>query len=180
MANASILYRTLTEPELNRSLFSAFVRRQVVVDCWRRENGGWAIKPDPFIDDWSEEDYAYLLDCLRNTVRTGGFVCGAFTDGALKGFVSVEPGFTGPKGEYLDLSSLHVSAGCRGQGIGRELFARAAAWAEGRGAEKLYISSHSAVETQAFYNAMGCTDAGWISAEHAEKEPFDRQLEYVL
>lgn len=180
MANASILYRTLTEPELNRSLFSAFVRRQVVVDCWRRENGGWAIKPDPFIDDWSEEDYAYLLDCLRNTVRTGGFVCGAFLDGELKGFVSVEAAPFGSENQYLDLTSIHVSADCRGHGAGRELFARAADWARGRGAKKLYISSHSAVESQAFYRVMGCVDAVEVNAAHVEKEPFDRQLEYVL
>lgn len=36
------------------------------------------VKSDPFVDDWSEEDYQFLISCLKNTVRTGGFVCGAF------------------------------------------------------------------------------------------------------
>ena len=49
-----------------------------------------------------------------------------------------------------------------------------------RAAEKLYISSHSAVETQAFYRAVGCREAQEYNAEHVEQEPFDCQLEYVL
>lgn len=175
-----MVYRTLSEEEITRPLFSSFNRRQVVGDCLRRENGEWVVKPDPFIDDWSEEDYAYLVQCLRNTVRTGGFVCGAFLDGELKGFVSVEAAPFGSENQYLDLTSIHVSADCRGHGAGRELFVRAADWARGRGAKKLYISSHSAVESQAFYQTMGCVDAAEVNAAHAEKEPFDRQLEYRL
>ena len=173
-------YRTLKEPQIRRELFSHFIRRQEVTGCWRKKDGVWQIQDDPFIDDWSEEDYAFLVRCLRNTVRTGGFVCGAFLDGELKGFVSVEAAPFGSENQYLDLTSIHVSADCRGHGAGRELFARAADWARGRGAKKLYISSHSAVESQAFYRVMGCVDAAEVNAAHVEKEPFDRQLEYVL
>ena len=49
-----------------------------------------------------------------------------------------------------------------------------------KGAGKLYISAHSAVESQAFYKAMGCVEAKEINAAHAEKEPFDCQLEFSL
>lgn len=41
------------------------------------------IKSDPFIDDWSEEDYAFLVSCLKNTLATGGFVYGAFKQNIL-------------------------------------------------------------------------------------------------
>ena len=44
-------------------------------------------------------------------------------------------------------------------------------------AKKLYISAHSAVESQAFYKAMGCVEAEEYNAEHVEKEPYDCQLE---
>lgn len=50
-----------------------FIRRQKVTKCWRKEHGEWKIKDDPFIDDWSESDYQILVDCLRNTIVTGGF-----------------------------------------------------------------------------------------------------------
>ncbi|MCI8896985.1 MAG: hypothetical protein HFI61_04170, partial [Lachnospiraceae bacterium] len=35
-----------------------------------------------------------------------------------------------------------------------------------------------AVETQAFYRAMGCVEAQEYNKEHVEKEPYDCQLEY--
>ncbi len=54
-------YRTLHEPEINRTLFQDFIRRQVVTKCWRREHGQWIIKDAPFIDDWTEEDYLVLI-----------------------------------------------------------------------------------------------------------------------
>lgn len=175
-----VTYRPLHERELNLSLFASFQRRQVVGDCWRKAGHGWVIQSDPFIDDWDEGDYDFLIRCLVHTLQTGGAVFGAFVDGILKGFTSVEAPPWGPRGEYRDLSSLHVSADCRGHGMGTVLFRLAAGWAKEQGGEKLYISSHSAAETQAFYRGLGCVDAGWIHQEHAQKEPFDCQIEYTI
>lgn len=175
-----IEYRELSCQEINRELFRGFDRRQVVGDCWRRENGAWVIRSDPFIDNWSEEDYQFLVKCLRHTVESGGFVLGAFSDGVLKGFTSVEAKPLGSAGQYLDLSCIHVSADIRGNSIGRALFTAASDWARAHGAEKLYISAHSAVESQAFYEAMGCVDAEEYNAAHVEAEPYDRQLEFKL
>lgn len=173
-----ITYRELSENEICRALFDGFIRRQVVGKCYRRENDTWVVKDDPFIDDWSEEDYKFLVKCLKNTARTGGFVYGAFSDDILKGFVSVEPDFW--KDEYLDLSSIHVSADIRGKGIGKVLFTAAKKWAEEKGAKKLYISAHSAVETQYFYRSVGCVDAQVTNKKHADAEPYDCQMEYVI
>ena len=107
-------------------------------------------------------------------------VMGAFCAGQLKGFVSVESRPLGKNRNYLDLSSIHVSEDRRRKGLGRELFMAAARWAKEHGAEKLYISAHSAVESQAFYRAMGCREAEEYDTAHAEKEPCDCQLEYRL
>lgn len=172
-----IRYKTISFCELNRALFESFLRHQIVEKCWRRVNGEWVIKDDPFIDDWSEEDYQVLISCLQNTVSTGGFVCGAFCNGLLKGFVSVEPELFGGENKYLDLSSIHVSEDMRGNGIGEKLFAKAKEWARSKGARKLYISAHSAVETQGFYKKMGCVEAKEYARHHVEAEPFDCQLE---
>ena len=173
-------YRTLREEDIDRELFRSFVRRQVVDLCLRLENGEWVARQDPFIDYWSESDYQILVKCLRNTVRTGGYVCGAFSNGVLKGFVSVEKELFGGENMYHDLTSIHVSQDMRRTGIGKELFMRAAAWAKDDGAKKLYISSHSAIESQAFYRAMGCVDAAERDLRHTSAEPYDRQLEYAL
>lgn len=173
-------YRSLEESEISPSLFRAFRRRQIVTDCWRKEGGAWVVRSDPFIDDWDEKDYEELSRCLRHTAATGGLVYGVFADGALKGFVSVEAAPVGSRRQYMDLSSIHVSQELRRTGAGRRLFSIAKSFAREKGAEKLYISAHSAVESQAFYRAMGCVEATEYLPEHVEKEPFDCQLEYVL
>ena len=174
------VYRTLLSGEIDRALFAHFNRKQVVTDCRRKVGGAWRIQSDPFVDDWSESDYAFLVQCLQNTVNTGGAVIGAFENGKLKGFASVESAPMAGMEDYRDLTSLHVSADRRGGGIGSALFGYAKKSAKALGGKKLYISAHSAVETQAFYLAMGCRDAVQICAAHAEKEPLDCQLECDL
>lgn len=175
-----IVYRELSEEEIERGLFSHFIRHQVVENCWRRVDGQWCIQKVPFVDDWGEAEYKFLVKCLKNTVATGGVVYGVFVEGWLKGFASVETGLFGEKKEYLDLSSIHVSEDMRGQGIGKALFGKVKEWAAAHGAAKLYISAHSAVESQAFYRAMGCVEAQEYNKEHVEKEPYDCQLECAL
>ena len=175
-----IQYRNLCADEINVELFSHFTRHQVVTKCWRKENGEWVIKDAPFTDDWSEEEYHFLVSCLKNTVTTGGLVCAAFYEGNLKGFVSVEPALFGGEHKYVDLSSIHVSEDMRHQGIGAGLFHAAKEWAKEHGAKKLYISSHSAVESQAFYKNMGCVEAALYHQKHVSDEPYDCQLECKL
>ncbi len=173
-------YRNLTQNELCPELFGHFVRHQVVTKCWRREEGKWVIRDAPFVDDWTEEDYRFLVSCLKNTLLSGGFVRAAFLDHMLKGFVSVEAALFGREQKYLDLTSIHVSEDMRGLGIGRELFLSAKKWAKEKGASKLYISAHSSVESQAFYRKMGCVEAAVYNRQHVEAEPFDCQLECAL
>ena len=175
-----IQYRELCENEICRELFAGFVRHQAVTKCWRKENGEWVIQDASFVDDWTEAEYQTLVSCLKHTVDTGGLVYAAFCNSVLKGFVSVESALFGGEQKYLDLSSIHVSEEMRGQGIGKSLFSAAKEWAAKSGADKLYISSHSAVETQAFYRAMGCVEAQVYNQRHVEKEPFDCQLECKL
>lgn len=188
-----IFYRTLQADEICRELFRDFIRHQNVEKCLRKENGAWVVQDAPFVDHWSESDYQFLIDCLKNTLRTGGLVYGSFCaqpyaedvcrrSGActLKGFVSVESTLFGGAQGYLDLSSIHVSEDMRGKGIGKTLFHTAKDWARKKDAKKLYISSHSAIETQAFYKAMGCVDAQVYDQRHVAQEPYDRQLECLV
>lgn len=86
----------------------------------------------------------------------------------------------GENKEYMDLTNIHVSEDVRRRGIGKKLFEEATFWAQKQGAEKIYISAHSAVESQAFYKAMGCVEAKQYQQKHVEQEPFDCQLEYSL
>lgn len=172
--------RELRADEIDRELFSHFRRHQAVTRCRRKIDGNWCVLDNPFTDDWNEEDYNVLIACLKNTLATGGIVFGAFLNRTLKGFVSIESALFGKNREYLDLSSIHISEDMRGKGIGKELFQRAKAWAKVHGAEKLYISAHSAVESQAFYHTMGCVEAQEYNQYHVDQEPCDCQLECRL
>lgn len=173
-------YRELTESELSVELFDQFERKQVVTDCRRKVDGEWRVLADPGVDDWTPEDYEFLVSCLKRTVETGGVVWGAFVDDVLKGFASVERKAFGSESQYMELTSLHVSNDMRRCGIGAVLFLLSADFARNLGIKKLYISSHSAVETQAFYKAMGCVEATEYSDGHVHQAPADCQLEYVL
>lgn len=173
-------YRKIIMDEMNLDLFSSFERYQEVTKCRRKIDGQWAIVDDPFIDQWSQKEYEMLVSYLKNTIGIGGVVFGVFLDGKLKGFASVESTALGSRGEYLDLSSIHVSFDARGKGVGKKLFDMAAKWAKDQGASKLYISAHSAVESQRFYESMGCVEAVEYNEEHVKREPCDCQLEYVL
>lgn len=175
-----ITFKTLSASEINLSLFAYFDRTQEVTKCWRKIDGQWQIRDISFIDNWSEKEYGEGLRYLKDLINSGGYVVGAFSEGQLKGFASVEPTLFGHRSRYMNLSNIHVSRDMRGQGIGKELFRLAKEWAKGRSAEKLYISAHSAIESQAFYRSMACVEAVEYNKELAEKEPCDCQLECVL
>ncbi len=174
------VYQILTESQIKRDLFTHFERRQVVKRCWRKENGKWRLKDIPFVDDWDEKDYQFLVKCLKNTVCKGGYVFAVFYEGVLVGFASVESRRFGSRQQYVQLSCIHVSNRHRGKGIGKKLFQCAIVAAQKLGAEKLYISAHSAEETQSFYHSMGCIEAKEYDKVLSEAEPCDCQMEYAL
>jgi len=166
--------------ELSPELFSSFNRYQKVTKCWRKNQDSWILKDISFTEDWGVAEYIYLVECLRNTLKTGGAVFGAFESGVLIGFASLENEFLGSRWKYLQLSSLHVSYEKRNRGIGRKLFALSIEAARKKGAEKLYISAHSSAETQSFYQSLGCVEALEQSEKLIAEEPFDCQLEFRL
>ncbi len=174
-------FRAISAEQLVPALFDGFQRHQEVTQVWRKENGAWVIRDCPrLIENWDEAQHEFICHCLRETLADGGAVMGAFSDGRLKGIVAVVGVPMGSRGQYCEVSFLQVSRECRGQGIGRKLFALAKAFAREQGAEKLFISSHPAVESQAFYRAMGCVETQEYSAAHAAYEPSDRQIECSL
>lgn len=173
-------YIKLTAEMISTDLFSDFHRHQVVTKCHRKVDGEWVVMDNPFVEDWGEKEYECLVKCLINTVNTGGVVFGAFEGKKLAGFASAESAFFGSRKQYIEFSSIHVTEELRGNGIGRKLFMHIAEWAKAYGAQKLYISSHSSVESQSFYKAMGCVEAEEYNPVCVENEPFDCQLEFSL
>ena len=173
-------YRKIEPAELTPALLAGFARHQEVKRCWRKEDGTWVLRNIAFTEEWDAADYAHLLECLRGTLAAGGSLTGAFEAGRLVGFASVEAKRFGRERQYCQLSSLHVSFESRGRGIGSKLIQCACAAGRALGAEKLYISAHSAEETQAFYRAMGCVEAEEYDPALTAAEPCDCQLELAF
>ncbi len=176
----TIQYKELELDEIKEVLFKKFNRYQNVKKCWRKENDNWVLKDISFIEQWGSEEYKYLIKCLKNTIKTGGKVVGAFNNNVLVGFASIENELFGSHDEYIQLSSIHISSESRGMGIGKRLFDLINNIAKDMGAKKLYISAHSSKETQAFYKAIGCVEALEYNTKLVELEPYDCQLEYNL
>ena len=70
----TIEYKDINSVQLTVSLFDHFIRYQQVNQVWRNVDGKWIIKEEPFIDDWSKEDIAFLVQCLHNTLHEGGLI----------------------------------------------------------------------------------------------------------
>lgn len=176
----NIKLRKITKKTLSYDLFADFQREQKVTHSFRAEDGKWVIRETNFTDQWGESEKKELVRCLSNTLDTKGIVYGAFDDTKLVGFFSVESKKFGSKNQYVELTSLHVDKDYRRQGIGRKLFECAVSCGQSLGGKKLYISSQSSIETQAFYRDMGCIEALEFSPEAVAKEPCDCQLEHDL
>ncbi|MFP4975742.1 GNAT family N-acetyltransferase [Paenibacillus sp. CN-4] len=176
------IIRELSHFDLTSDLLQHFNRYQEVHRCLRQENGEWVLKDIAFTEQWDEalkEEivHADFTDCIN----AGGVVWGVYdSNNHVIAFASLLPELFGSSKQYLQLMQIHVSYEHRSKGIGKKLFERCADKARAMGARKLYISAHSAEESQLFYTKLGCVDALEINKKLAEHEPCDRQMEYIL
>lgn len=171
--------RRLSPRDIPANWLDAFQRRQDVDLVYRAGADGRQCVAEPFIDDWSPAERRELTRELAR-IAADGAVLALDMDGGLAGFAAIDPQALGPDGGYRQLKELQVDRRWRGRGLGRALLAAAAAAGRALGADALYISSHSAVETVDFYEACGCAPARWLYAPQLALEPFDCQLELAL
>ncbi len=173
--------REIGSGQLRADLLKDFDRTQVVEEVWRNVDGERRIVPCAFTEHWNEElKQEIIFGDFAEAMEFGGRVFLAYEGRRLIGFAVLSGEALGDDEEYLQLIQLQVSHSERGKGVGRMLFACCAHMAKVMGAAKLYISAHSSVESQAFYQKMGCVDAQWIFAQQVEREPYDIQMEFVV
>jgi ribosomal protein S18 acetylase RimI-like enzyme len=180
--NTNLLeYKRLSLNDLSSNMLTHFIRHQEVKKTWRKINNEWVLIENPFVEDWDEYFRKELIaKDFRQAINSGGALFAGFYNGKLIAFSAVDGNLLGSSKQYAWLLYAHVSADFRHLGIGRKLFMRSALFARTLGAKKMYISAHSSEETQAFYRAMGCTEAEEIIPELYEAEPFDVHMEYEI
>lgn len=172
--------KQLTIADLTEGCLDSFIRYQETTRVRYVTDAGYSEKATYFTDDWDTAKRSQLVALFRDCVRRGGAVFGAVEDGQIVALMNVAPERFGSKAQYVELQYLHVSADRRGGGLGKALFGAALQAAQGLGATKLYISTHPAVESQAFYDAMGCVPAAEVKSYPDGEESDAIQLEVVL
>lgn len=175
-----ITYQTLTAKNFGLHSLDYFIRRQDVKKCWRRVEGTLTLLPIAYIEDWDLTERRETAKEILEELQRGGFAYGALCEGKIVGFAVLAAALFGTRKRYMDLSLFYVSEPFRRMGIGKELFLLACQGAKNAGAEKLYISAHSAEDSMAAYRNLGCVEAMEVNRFLAEKEPCDVQLEYVI
>lgn len=174
-------YERLSADNFGRGSLEGFVRHQEIERCWRRLDGELVAVQCEFTEDWDEARLREIEESFCRAIAQGsGYGYGAFSEGKVVGYAFVKTERFGSRGQYVELDMFHITEPLRGKGIGRRLFSMACDEARRLGAERLYISAQSSIETIAAYRALGCTEAEEISAERAENEPFDIQMEFKL
>ncbi len=157
-----------------------FILRQRVRECWRKQGGSYVLTPQNYTEEWDLPARREKAHKILAALKEGGRALLAEKNGTIVGFALLAGGLFGKSCRYADLAEFYVSEPLRGQGIGGRLFLGIAEEARKAGAQKLYISAHSAKESIAAYEKYGCATAEEPDAAHTEKEPFDLQLEYPL
>jgi GNAT superfamily N-acetyltransferase len=168
--------------DLYPDMLQHFNRYQEVRRCVRMENGKWVMKDISFTEQWDEALKREIVAVdFTNCLLSGGVVWGVFNEkNELIAFACLLSKFFGSESQYLQLMQIHTSYEYRNKGIGKKLFKISAEKAKRLGAKKLYISAHSSEESQYFYEKIGCMDAKEINKRLAEREPCDRQMEFLL
>jgi len=172
------MYKVESVRDISINMLDNFDRRQVVTQRYDLTDNIKSIQPISFVDDWSENTKHEIVK--KFFMSEDYYNSGVYDKGKLVAFTSLYLYPIGPEQEYLEMKMLHVDKAFRGKGLGKLLFADAAQKAKALKAKKLYISAHSAVETQEFYMALGCVDTTWISPKAFEEEPYDIHMEYRL
>lgn len=160
----------LSEKNFNEHSLDSYVRKQDVKKVYRREGREYVLVDMPYVEDWNLEKKRQVAMDIKSADYISYI---ALDDDNVVGFIGLKKQLNN---DYMILDMMHVSAVCRGMGIGRKLFNLGKEEAKKAGAKALYISACSSEETIAFYKAMGAELTNHPIQEIADDEPYDLQM----
>lgn len=123
--------------------------------------------------NWSDGDYAELIERYEEELRNGGSAYGAYDGETLVGFGVLAHKFRGADNDQLQLDLMYVSRNYRRQGIGRRIMEALSREAAAKGAKSLYISATETESAVKFYRSCGSAMSDSVDAELFAKEPLD-------
>ena len=160
----------LTAENFKLDSLDNYRRKHEVKRVYRNHDGVYQLEDCVYTEDWEREKRRSVAKEISNTAYITYL---ALEKGEVIGFIALKKELMT---SYMILDQMHVSAVCRGQGIGSKLFEKGKEEARKIGARALYISACSSEETIAFYKAMGARLAECPIKEFSEAEPCDLQM----
>lgn len=170
----------LNDGNFNIKSLDNFILNQRVTRCWRKVNTEYRLLPVSYTEKWNLRERREKAEQILRAIKRGSTAIAAINDNGVIGFALLNNDLFGSNNQYADLAEFYVSEPFRRRGIGKVLFERICREAKKFGAEKIYISAHSAEESISAYKKYGCVFASEPDAVHIEKEPYDLQLEFEL
>ena len=134
----SVVIKELNLNDINKALLDSFSRYQKVERCWRKDDGKWVLKDNPYIEDWNNEEKQQIINGLYLCRQQGGIVLGAFFNNRLIGFSSIGNTIFGEFKQYIELIMMQISREYRNKGIGKKLFFLTVEKAKEKGAKKCH------------------------------------------
>ncbi len=175
----TINYHKLARHQIR--LFTHIDRTETVSRIYRQQDGALQLVEDHWsIPAWSPAEKQQRIAELQALYDRGATFFGAFDGPSLVGLSVLDHHFIKTGHKRLNLAGMWVSAGYRGQSIGRTLFQWAAQEAHKLGAHALYVSATLSENTVNYYRSLGCRLADPIDPGLFAKEPHDIHLELLL
>jgi len=173
-----ITYKKINYKKIDDNFLNGYIRFQEIINILYMDNGELKERENRFYETWDQEKLIELSRELKKAVKNGNILYAAYDQRQIIGFsvISNDIFFD----EYVNMPYIHTSKGYRGYGIGKYLFNIMALEAKKLGAKKLYISTHPAVESQKFYQSIGCVSTEKLNQKLFDLEPYDIHLEYEL
>jgi len=185
-----IVVRAICADDLHVHMMDAFDRHQEVTHILRKKGRVKKLRR-PRVEDWtsgnkkaSVSNFIYHV-YFRQYYGGEPKVFAAFRGGQVVGFahwrfIEDLKLKRGKEKDFAILDRLFVSCECRRMGLGRQMFHLCAEAAKAEGAHMLYISTEPAVETQAFYESLGCVRTKIDLGPVMRAPKHDIPLEYSL
>ena len=126
--------------------------------------------PRWFTDGRREHSVQALIDKSAPILDQGGVLFGALDGDVLAGLAILRHKLSDTMAQ---LALLHISRGCRRQGIATRLFQEACRLASEDGATELYVSATPSQSAVGFYLSQGCRLAEQVNDELYAEEPED-------
>ena len=171
--------KPLNIEDINPRLLDDFSHFQKITKKYVKKNGVWEISDVSILREWSTEKRVWITKYMCQQIERGGLTAGAFLGGKLIGFCCMDGIVSGNSAKYANLTMLFVDDNWKRRGIGKLLFKEAHMHAVKLGAEKIFISAIPSIETIAFYQKIGCTDANEVVESFVDSED-DWYMEFVV